>query len=93
MTIEFTDFRRPARLASATRMAGMEIVGELAFEPVAGASRMRWHWTLRPHGALRAARPLIAWLGNRQERRIWSALKRHLEAEGELRSGPAESDG
>jgi hypothetical protein len=29
----------------------------------------------------------------REERRIWSALKRHVEASGELRSGPAASDG
>lgn len=34
MTTEFTDYEWPGRLASATRLATMEIQGSLTFEPV-----------------------------------------------------------
>jgi hypothetical protein len=82
MRIEFTDFVRPNRLASRTRMSTMDIDGELTFEPVPAGTRMRWSWTLAPRGALRLLGPLVARTGRRQEREIWTALKRLLERDG-----------
>ena len=40
---------------------------------------MRWSWRLRPRGALRLLSPVIGSIGRRQERRIWTGLKRHVE--------------
>ena len=79
MTIGFTTFERPGRLASATRMSAMDVHGVLTFEPVPEGTRMRWDWQLVPRGLLRLARPLIARIGRRPEERIWAGLKRVLE--------------
>jgi hypothetical protein len=87
MTIEFTGFERPRRLASTTRLASMEIRGELAFDPVPDGTRMRWRWDLRPRGVTRLLGPLIGAIGRRQERAIWTNLKRLLEAKEEQRHG------
>ena len=80
MTIEWTAYDRPRRLASWTRLPGMDIRGELRFEPVAGGTRMQWEWDLEPHGALKLMGPMITLMGRRQERTIWASLKRVLEA-------------
>lgn len=80
MVIEFVTFERPHRLGSRTTMAGMVILGELSFESVGDATRMRWAWDIQPTGALRFAKPLITFMGRRQERRIWASLKRSLES-------------
>lgn len=87
MTIEVTAYERPRRLASRTRLAGMDIDGQLSFEPVTGGTRMRWCWDLRPHGPLRLLGPLIARVGARQEREIWSSLKRFLETSPDAIAG------
>lgn len=79
MTIEFTDYERPRRLASSSRLSAMDIDGGLTFEPVPGATRLAWEWHLHPHGALRLMGPLIRRIGARQERECWSGLKRVLE--------------
>lgn len=80
LTIECTGFNRPQTLSSLSRTAGMEIEGELTFVPEGNGTSLRWLWTLRPQGALRALTPLIRALGNRQEQANWSALKSYLEA-------------
>jgi hypothetical protein len=80
MTTEFTAFERPYRLALITLMSWMEIRGSLAFEPVPDGTRMRWNWDLRPRGVLRLVGPMIGQIGRRQERTIWTNLKRLLEA-------------
>ena len=80
MVIEFTACDRPTRLASVTRLASADIGGRLTFEPVAGGTRMRWSWDLRPRGVLRALTPVMAWIGWHQERAIWTRLKECLEA-------------
>ena len=41
MTVEFTDYERPRRLASTTHLSAMEIRGSLTFEPVPEGTRMR----------------------------------------------------
>jgi deazaflavin-dependent oxidoreductase (nitroreductase family) len=88
MTIEFTQYERPRRLASATHLPTMEIRGALTFEPVAEGTRMRWSWELQLRGVLRLLTPLIARIGRHQEESIWAGLKRFLEAQ-EARPGPA----
>jgi Polyketide cyclase / dehydrase and lipid transport len=80
MTIEFTTFDRPRRLASSTRLSTMDIHGTLLFEPVPEGTRMTWRWELRPRGLLRVAGPLVRRMGQRQEQEIWAGLKRCLEA-------------
>jgi hypothetical protein len=81
ITVEFTGFKRPRRLASTTRSSMMETVGALTFEPVSEGTRMRWSWEVRPRGALRLMTPIVGPLGRRQEQNIWANLKRLLESE------------
>jgi Polyketide cyclase / dehydrase and lipid transport len=79
MTIEWTACERPRRLASWTRLSGMDIRGDLRFEPVAGRTRMRWAWDLEPHVGVKLMGPMLSTIGRRQERTIWASLKRVLE--------------
>ena len=79
MIIQYTAYERPRRLASATRMAAMDIRGALTFDPVPEGTRMRWHWELAPRGLLRLLTPLVARMGRRQEEAIWAGLKGVLE--------------
>jgi uncharacterized protein YndB with AHSA1/START domain len=80
MIVEFTAYERPRRLASVTRSSMMQTEGALTFDPVAGGTRMRWSWDLEPHGVLRFVGPIVAGMGRRQERRIWTSMKHLLEA-------------
>ena len=80
MIVEFTAYERPRRLASVTRSSMMQTEGALTFDPVAGGTRMHWSWDLEPHGVLRFMAPIVASMGRRQERRIWTNLKQLLEA-------------
>jgi hypothetical protein len=83
MMVEFTRFERRRLLASKTTSSMMETEGALTFEPVAAGTRMRWSWDVRPRGALKLVAPVVGLLGRRQERAIWSELKRLLEARAE----------
>ena len=79
MVIEVTDYERPRRLASTTHMSSMDIQYRLAFEPVPEGTRMRWSGELAPRGILKVMSPLVAFMGRRQEQRIWTGLKHFLE--------------
>lgn len=79
MLIEFTSFERPVRLGSHSSFAGAIVDGQLDFEPQGEATLMRWTWDVAPLGALKLLDPLVTWIGRRQERRIWSELRRCLE--------------
>ena len=79
MTVEFTDYERPCRLASTTHLSAMEIRGGLTFQPAPEGTRMRWQWDLEPRGLLQVLGPLLVRMGRRQEQAIWSGLKRLLE--------------
>ena len=79
MLIENTGYDRPRLLTSTTTMKQMDIVYKLKFEPVPDGTRMQWSGEVRPKGGLRLLGPLVTWMGTRQEQRIWSSLKRHLE--------------
>jgi|SRR5579872_3270394 len=80
MTIEFTEFDRPRRLAETIRMSSMNINGLLTFEPVASGTRMSWLWDLQPRGVYKVLGPVIRRVGERQELRVWSQLKKVMEA-------------
>lgn len=79
MTIEFTGYDRPRRLASSTRMSSMDIQYTLTFEPVPEGTRMRWSGDVEPRGILKLMSPVVTWMGRRQEGRIWTGLKHFLE--------------
>jgi Polyketide cyclase / dehydrase and lipid transport len=80
MTIEYTTYERPRRLASTIHMPAADIDGTLRFDPVANGTRMGWSWVVRPCGLYRLLTPVIARMGRRQERENWGGLKRFLEA-------------
>jgi Polyketide cyclase / dehydrase and lipid transport len=80
MIIEFTEFDRPHRLNSFTRLGSMEIGYSLTFEPIPGGTRMRWSGDLRPRGPLALFKPVLNWIGRRQEISIWRSLKSYLES-------------
>jgi polyketide cyclase/dehydrase/lipid transport protein len=80
MLIECTTYERPTLFATTTTMTQADISYALRFEPAGHGTRMRWSGQVRPKGAFRLLGPMITWLGRRQERRIWAALKQHLEA-------------
>ena len=79
ITITFTAFERPTRLGSFAEMEGMSTEGVLTFEQVGDSTLMRWSWQINTKGVLRLLSPLVTWMGRRQEQRIWTSLKRHLE--------------
>jgi len=81
MRSELTGYHRPSRLASRTTMAQADIAGTLNFAPVPGGTRLRWAWVVRPKGASRLLTPVISRIGRRQERAIWTGMKRYLEAQ------------
>jgi uncharacterized protein YndB with AHSA1/START domain len=84
MTIEYTAYERPRRLASSIHMPAADIAGTLRFDPVAYGTRMGWSWEVRPCGLYRLLTPVIARVGRRQERENWGGLKRFLETREEL---------
>ena len=79
MVIEVTGYERPRMLASTTRMSSMDIRYALTFDPVSHGTRMRWVGDVEPKGLLRLLRPIVGWMGRRQELRIWTSLKHFLE--------------
>ncbi|HUY77036.1 MAG TPA: SRPBCC family protein [Ktedonobacterales bacterium] len=80
MTIAFTAYERPRRLMSTTQLATMDIQGTLTFAPVPVGTQMNWSWKLKPRGVFKLMAPLITCIGRRQEKMIWTGLKRYLEA-------------
>jgi Polyketide cyclase / dehydrase and lipid transport len=81
MTIEFTGYHWPRRLASTSRLSTMDIEGTLTFDPVPAGTRMRWSWQVRPRGLLKLLTPVVARIGQRQEETIWTGLKHLLEGQ------------
>ena len=80
MMIECTGYDRPTRFATTTTIQQADIRYTLTFEPAAAGTRMRWSGQVRPKGVFRLLGPVITWMGIRQEQRIWTSLKKHLEA-------------
>jgi hypothetical protein len=82
MLIEVTEFQRPSRFGARTTMSSVDVDGGLTFDPVDGATRMTWSWRVSPRGPLRLLGPLVARIGRRQERAIWTGLKAQMEGSG-----------
>jgi len=78
--------RKPPQTKSEQGMNPVQAVQKLdrplhmRSEPAAAGTRMRWSGQVRPKGAFRLLGPVITWMGIRQEQRIWTSLKEHLEA-------------
>ena len=89
MEIQFTEYDRPRLLASTSRSETLHVAGTLTFGPAAGGTRMHWSWDVHPRGLMRALGPLLAWIGRRQERRIWTGLKDLLESDEHATPGRA----
>ena len=53
---------------------------DLAQAVAAALERMHWSWHVRPKGPSKLLAPVINWMGKRQERTVWAAMKRYLEA-------------
>ena len=79
MTVEITGYDRPRQLTTTTRSRSMDIDSTLHFEPSASGTRMRWSLQLRPLRSLRLLTPLLPLVGRWQVRRVWEALKTHVE--------------
>ena len=79
MTTEFRGFDRPHLLTEVSTWTGGTSTGGLTFEPVNGSTLMRWSWDVQSQGVLRFMGPVVAVIGRRQERRIWTGLKQLLE--------------
>jgi hypothetical protein len=90
MVIEVTAYERLRRLGSSTQLSLMEIHGTLAFEPFREGTRMHWEWDVEPRGLFKPFGSIVAWMGRRQERRIWANLKRYLEAQSDAVIVPQE---
>jgi carbon monoxide dehydrogenase subunit G len=79
MTVEFTEFVRPRRLALVSTAGAMDTVGALSFAPSGRGTLMTWSWNIRLRGLAKVASPVVAWMGRRQERATWDGAKRCLE--------------
>jgi hypothetical protein len=92
MVIEITHYERPWRLGSRTEMSGIDTEGVLTFEPVGepvgAATRLSWSWDVAPPWFFRIMGPVVAFIGRRQERAIWTSLKRYLESQGRRAKRP-----
>ena len=80
MTVEILEYERPRRLRTRTRMRGAEVDGTLTCRPVPAGTDLAWDWDLALSGRGKVLGPLAGVMGRRQERRVWSALRNHLEA-------------
>ena len=80
MTTEFTEYERPTRLASVSTVGAMRTVGAVTFERQGAGTVMSWAWDVELRGIMKLATPVVAWMGRRQERAIWTQLKAILEA-------------
>ncbi|WP_448809698.1 SRPBCC family protein [Agromyces bauzanensis] len=90
--IECTGSDRPRSIASRSVLVGSVVTGQVAFSSIPSGTVFSWDWDVSVSGAARFAGPLIGVLGRRQERRIWTGLKRLLEEQaGSLQSPPSAS--
>jgi len=80
--IEVTRYERPSVLGTRSVIAGSTVVGGLRFEPVAPGTRFSWDWDVTVAGPARLLGPIVAIVGRRQERAIWTGLKDWLENAG-----------
>ncbi|HSK90807.1 MAG TPA: SRPBCC family protein [Euzebyales bacterium] len=87
MTVEIVEYDRPRRLATVTRLAGMDIATTLRFEPHGKHTRLHWRSSLQPQGFLRVLTPVLGLLGRRRTRAIWGGLQEALETQPQNAAG------
>ena len=89
VTIEYTGFERPHRIDSHSVIDGATVHGHIQCDPTPAGTRFSWDWDVAVTGPARVAGPLISLIGRRQERTIWTSLKRYLEGtdDGRERDG------
>lgn len=88
MTVEVTEFVRPSRLGSTTRVSNiMDINGTLLLEPQGQSTKMKWLWNMEPRGFIKLLGPIVRRTGERQELAIWTGLKKVMEAQSEPAPG------
>jgi len=90
-TVEFTAFDPPRLLGSTSRSLpqggkgrSLLTAGSLTFDRVAEGTRMRWSWQVEVPATMKPLAPLVAWMGRRQERRVWGSLKQLLEEQAPI---------
>jgi hypothetical protein len=79
VAIVYSGFERPHRIDSSSVMDGATVQGHVQCDPASTGTRFSWDWTVTLTGRARFAGPLVGLIGRRQERRIWTGLKHHLE--------------
>jgi uncharacterized protein YndB with AHSA1/START domain len=79
VSIEYTAYDPPHRLASRNVMAGALAEGTVSCDPSDAGTRFSWDWQVSLSGWARIAQPLVAVIGRREETRNWTGLKRYLE--------------
>lgn len=75
-----TAVQRPEFISWTLSSSRATAAGTLRFEPVAVGTRLRWCWTVRPHGVWRLVAAVLMGVGERRQQRMWAALKTEVEA-------------
>lgn len=84
MSSEVLAFDRPHSVTTRTTVGATVVTGTLSFVSESPTStRMAWDWQVRPTGWMRVLEPIIAPIGRRFERRIWTGLRDRLESNDE----------
>jgi polyketide cyclase/dehydrase/lipid transport protein len=84
MTVEVTEFDRPSRLGSTTRVSNiMDINGTLLLEQQGQSTKLKWLWNMEPRGFIKLLGPIVRRTGERQELAIWTGLKKVMEAQSQ----------
>ena len=83
MTIEYTEFDRPRRLASTAHLSSMDITGTLLFVPQGQSTKMKWLWNIEPRGFMKLLGPIVRRMGERQELANWTGMKKVIEAQSQ----------
>lgn len=79
LLVTLTGFDRPHRLDSTTTSTLMDTTGGLRFTADGpSATVMSWDWQVQPKGWLRLLGPAFIPIGQRMERRIWTAARNAL---------------
>lgn len=65
MALEIVEYRRPYRLHNVGRSSYLHLDGMLTFAETRGGTRLRWDWTVRLVGPVRALTPVLMLVGPR----------------------------
>lgn len=79
--IVYTAYEPPSVLGSRSVAGPATIDGTVRCAAIGDRTRLSWDWQVRLGGLARLATPLVGLIGRRQERRIWTGLKRFAEEE------------